>query len=304
METKIKHVKKSLITAHIYLFIVALIYGANYTIAKSVLSDGFMGPNGFIFLRVISGAILFFLFHKLFVNEKVEKKDLGLIALCGLFGVAVNQLCFFNGLKLTSPVNASLIMLTTPIMVLIASSLYIRERITIAKVIGIIIGAAGATLLILGTNNNPTSQSNIWGDLLILINASSYAIYLVLVKKLMKKYNPTTIVKWVFLFGVFYVSPFGIKEFLATDPSSFPPNIWLSIAFVIFGTTFLNYLLNAKALTIVNPSVVSAYIYLQPLIATIIAILFSGFKLDRVTIYSGLLIAIGLYISAFYKKLK
>ena len=187
---------------------------------------------------------------------------------------------------------------------LISSSLYIRERITIAKVVGIIIGAAGATLLILGTNNNPTSQSNIWGDLLILINASSYAIYLVLVKKLMKKYNPTTIVKWVFLFGVFYVSPFGIKEFLATDPSSFPPNIWLSIAFVIFGTTFLNYLLNAKALTIVNPSVVSAYIYLQPLIATIIAILFSGFKLDRVTIYSGLLIAIGLYISAFYKKLK
>ena len=125
------------------------------------------------------------------MSEKVEKKDLGLIALCGLFGVAVNQLCFFNGLKLTSPVNASLIMLTTPIMVLIASSLYIRERITIAKVIGIIIGAAGATLLILGTNNNPTSQSNIWGDLLILINASSYAIYLVLVKKLMKKYNPT-----------------------------------------------------------------------------------------------------------------
>jgi drug/metabolite transporter (DMT)-like permease len=98
-------VKKSLITAHIYLFIVALIYGANYTIAKSVLSDGYIGPNGFIFLRVSSGAILFFLFHKFFVNEKVEKKDLGLIALCGLFGVAINQLCFFNGLKLTSPVN-------------------------------------------------------------------------------------------------------------------------------------------------------------------------------------------------------
>lgn len=294
--------KKSLIAAHIYLFIVAVIYGANYTIAKGVLSEGYMGPNGFIFLRVSSGAILFFLFHKFFVNEKVEKKDLGLIALCGLFGVAINQLCFFNGLKLTSPVNASLIMLTTPILVLIASSLYIREKITLQKIIGILIGAAGASFLILGTNNNPTNQSSIWGDLLILINASSYAIYLVLVKKLMQKYNPTTIVKWVFLFGFFYVSPFGIKEFLATDPSSFPPNIWLSIAFVIFGTTFLNYLLNAKALTIVNPSVVSAYIYLQPLIATLIAILFSGFKLEKVTIYSGLLIAIGLYISAFYKK--
>lgn len=294
--------KKSLIIAHFYLFLVALIYGANYTIAKGVLSDGYMGPNGFILLRVSSGALLFFLFHRLFVNEKVEKKDLGLIALCGLFGVAINQLCFFNGLKLTSPVNASLIMLTTPILVLIASSIYIKEKITIYKVIGIIIGAAGATLLILGNDNNPTNQSNIWGDLLILINASSYAIYLVLVKKLMKKYNPTTIVKWVFLFGVLYVFPFGIGEFVKTDPASFPMEIWLSIAFVIFGTTFLNYLLNAKALTIVNPSVVSAYIYLQPLVATIIAIVFSGFKLDKFTISSGVLIALGLYISAFYKR--
>lgn len=281
---------------------VALIYGANYTIAKGVLSEGYMGPNGFIMLRVCSGALLFTLFHRFFINEKVEKKDLGLIALCGLFGVAINQLCFFNGLKLTSPVNASLIMLTTPILVLIASSIYIKEKITVHKILGILIGAAGATFLILGNNNNPTNQSNIWGDILILVNASSYAIYLVLVKKLMKKYNPTTIVKWVFLFGVLYVSPFGINDFLETNPSSFPIDIWLSIAFVIFGTTFLNYLLNAKALTIVNPSVVSAYIYLQPLIATLIAIIFSGFKLDKSIVLSGILIALGLYISAFYKK--
>jgi drug/metabolite transporter (DMT)-like permease len=302
LETKINYVKKSVILAHIYLFIVALIYGANYTIAKGVLSEGYMGPNGFIFLRVVSGALLFFLFHKVFVNEKVEKKDFGLIALCGLFGVAINQLCFFNGLKLTSPVNSSLIMLTTPILVLIASSIYIKERITSSKIIGILIGASGATLLILGNDNNPTNQSDIWGDVLILINASSYAIYLVLVKKLMKKYNPTTIVKWVFFFGVFYVSPFGIKEFLETQPSTFPVNIWLSIGFVIFGTTFLNYLLNAKALTVVNPSVVSAYIYLQPLIATLIAIIFSGFTLDKTTLSAAALIALGLYVSAFYKR--
>ena len=293
-------VERTVLKAHIFLLIVALIYGANYSIAKLVLNDEYIAPNGFILLRAGFGFVLFFLFHRFFVRERVERKDIPLIAICGLFGVAINQLCFFNGLKLTSSVHASLIMLTAPMLVLIASSILLKEKITGIRIIGLIIGATGAALLILNRSSTSAGEASIAGDLLILVNASSYAIYLVIVKRLMKKYNPLTIVKWVFFFGFLYVIPFGFNEFIQIQVQTFTAQIWLAVGFVIFGTTFLAYLLNAKALTLVNPTVVSAYIYLQPLVATIIAILFSAYRLEGTTILSAFLISIGLYLSAFF----
>ena len=296
--------ERKILIAHLFLFIVALIYGANYTIAKVVLDDGYIGPKGFILIRAVSGFILFFLFHKFFVKEKIQKKDFGLLALCGLFGVAINQMFFFIGLKLTSPINASLIMLTTPMLVLMISAIMIKEKITPIKVIGLTLGAVGATLLITGNKSGNGGEGNIIGDLMILVNATSYGIYLVLVKKLMQKYNPITIVKWVFFFGMLYVTPFGLGEFMEIDTQSFIPKVWYAIIFVILGTTFMTYLLNAKALKIVNPSVVSAYIYLQPLIASLIAIIFSSYSLNLRTILSAMIIGFGLYLSAFFNKAK
>ena len=300
LEQIILKVERTVLKAHIFLLIVALIYGANYSIAKLVLNDGYIAPNGFILIRAGLGFVLFFLFHHFFIQERVERKDIPLIALCGLFGVAINQLCFFNGLKLTSSVHASLIMLTAPMLVLIASSILLKEKITLIRIVGLIIGASGAALLILNRSSSSAGEASIGGDLLILVNASSYAIYLVIVKRLMKKYNPLTIVKWVFFFGFLYVIPFGYKEFIQIQVQTFTTQIWLAVAFVIIGTTFLAYLLNAKALTLVNPTVVSAYIYLQPLVATIIAILFSAYRLEGTTILSAILISIGLYLSAFF----
>ena len=123
--------------AHFALALVALIYGANYSIAKVVLDGGFLTPPAFILLRVVSGLLLFSAFHRYFVGERIERTDWGRLVLCGLFGVAVNQMFFFMGLKLTNPINASLIMTTTPILVLVASSLLIGERITSKKLLGI-----------------------------------------------------------------------------------------------------------------------------------------------------------------------
>ena len=294
----------SKIKAHIALFSVALIYGANYTIAKDVLDNGYIKPIGFILMRVLTGLILFTLLHAIYVKEKVDRKDFIRLILCGLFGVAINQTFFFSGLKLTTPINASLIMTTTPILVLIASSIMIGEKITFRKILGILAGGTGAVLLILNGERINFAKSQILGDMMIFINATSYGIYLVIVKSLMKKYNPFTVVKWVFLFGTIFVLPFGFGELTEVKWETFDTHIWLAVAYVLLFTTFLAYLFNAYALKTVNPSVVSIYIYLQPLLATMIALIFAKDNLGGIKIISGVLIFIGVYLVSSFNQQK
>ncbi|MCB9048270.1 MAG: DMT family transporter [Lewinellaceae bacterium] len=282
--------------AHIALFLVALIYGANYTIAKEVMGGGYLAPLPFILLRVSSAVVLFWLFHRALVREKVARADLGRLALCGLFGVALNQMFFFSGLHWTTPINASLIMTTTPILVLVVSALILGEGITWRKIGGIVLGASGAILLIAYGAKLSFGGQRILGDLLVFFNASFYGIYLVLVKKLMTKYHPITVVKWAFTFGLIFVIPFGGPGLLDVRWASFTPGIWLAVLYVLACTTFLAYLFNAYALSIVNPSVVSIYIYLQPLLATLIAVAFSRDHLTPVKALAALLIFTGVYL--------
>lgn len=284
------------VKAHIALFIVALIYGANYTIAKIVMDEEHLHPIGFIFLRIITGASLFWLFHTLYVKEKVERKDLGRLALCGLFGVAINQLFFLMGLHWTKPINASLIMTTTPILVLVVSAILLGERITILRVVGILIGAVGAGILIAYGKNISFSSRGLVGDIMIFVNATSYGLYLVLVKNLMKKYHPVTVIKWVFTFGLLYVIPIGTPFLLQTNWGGFSSQAWLAFAYVLLFTTFFAYLLNAFALSVVSPSIVSIYIYLQPLMASLIAVLWGADNLTPMKVAAGGLIFIGVYL--------
>ncbi len=260
--------------AHIALFTVNLIYGANYIIAKGVMPDH-VDASGFVMLRV-TGAVFLFGIIKFFVKEKVERKDELRLMLCGLFGICLNQLLFFEGLNLTSPINAAIIMTFNPIMVLVLGALLIKERITLLKVLGIAIGGAGAICIIL-SNDGTDKTTSVLGDLFILINAFSYAIYLVIVKPLMAKYKPITVISRVFLFGSIFVaiSPLAISDVSKIEWGSMPVEMYLSIGYVVICTTFMAYLLNIFALKHVNPSVLSAYIYLQPLATTFFAWLFS-----------------------------
>lgn len=282
--------------AHIALFLVALIYGANYSIAKLVLDDNYIQPFGFIVFRVLSGLGLFWFFHQVFVREKVEVKDFPMLILCAIFGVATNQLCFFMGLKYTTPINASLIMTTTPILVLIISSILIKEKITLQKLIGIAFGAIGAIILISRGGTFSFQQSQLLGDSLILVNATAYGIYLVIVKKLMDRYHPITVVKWVFTFGFLMVLPFGWKDVLLIEWSTFSTTIWIAFIYVLVAATFMVYLLNAFALKIVNPSVTSIYIYLQPLLASMIALVMGKDELGGIKILASILIFIGVFL--------
>ncbi len=267
--------KQSALIAHSALLTVALIYGANYLIAKGLM-PALIGPSGFIVLRATGAAALFWVVYA-FRFERIRRDDLLRLALCGLFGVASNQLMFFNGLSLTSPVNASIIMTSNPILVLVVSSVLLKTAITARKLLGIGLGASGAlTLLYLSAGSFSTHIS--WqGDLLILGNAVSYGVYLVLVKPLMMKYRPTTVIAWVFLFGALYVLPFGWQQVQGIDLSQFSSANYASVAFVVIGTTFFAYLLNSFALTKVMPTVVSMYIYLQPLFAGLFAYVYARY---------------------------
>ncbi len=283
------------LAAHLALLAVNLIYGANYIIAKDVMPD-YVGPLGFVFLRGVGALLLFWLLHKFVSSERIQKGDFVRLALCGLFGVACNQLLFFSGLSLTSPINASIIMTSSPILVLVASSLLLRERITAVRISGIVLGLAGALLILLFKGEISFDSDTFLGDMFIFVNAVSYSIYLVIVKPLMRKYQPLTVIKWVFLFGFIVVAPVGFSEFSEIDFGALPNTIWIGIVYVVLGTTFLAYLLNTFALKLVSPTVVSAYIYLQPLLAAVIAIAYKGEQLDALKIVAAILIFAGVFL--------
>jgi drug/metabolite transporter (DMT)-like permease len=285
----------SRLRTHLLLLTVNLIYGANYSIAKIALPEH-IKPFGFIVVRVVMAALLYWLCHAIFIKEKVAKRDLGLMAVCGLFGVAINQLLFFKGLSITTEINAALIMITAPILVLIISNLLLKEKITYTKLLGILFGAAGVAMLFLWDKKEGFSSGGILGDLYVLINAASYAIYLVIVKPLMSKYHPITVVKWVFLFGMLVVVPVGFKQTTEVNWGHLPGNVWLAVIYVVIGVTFFAYLLNATALKDAKPSLVSIYIYTQPLFATVIAVAVDNDNLTMQKCLSAALIFGGVYL--------
>lgn len=283
------------VQVHAALFLVALIYGSNYSIAKEVMPE-YVGPFGLIVIRVVPAAVFFGIFSRLMVKEKiVGKADNIRVILCGISGVAVNQLCFFAGLNLTAPINAALLMVIVPVVVLVLSAIILKERVGWKKITGIVVAFTGALLLIY-TSSSERTTGNMAGDLLIIMNAIAFGFYLVLVKPLMQRYHAITIVARIFTVGAVCVIPFGLSQLIAPDYSSFPTSIWLSILFMIVAVTIIAYLLNTWSLRYANPSLVGAYIYLQPVLAIIIAI---GFGKDVFTIEKGLyaaLIFAGVYL--------
>lgn len=291
---------KKRILAHLAIFGANLIYGINYSVAKGLMPD-YLSPFAFIFCRVFGALILFLLFASTQKTDKIERKDFWSLALCGLFGVAGNQLMFFYGLNLTTPINAAIIMTSNPILVMIFAALIIKAKITPTKLAGVFLGLAGAAALILHGNQLSVESDGLVGDLFIFLNGTSYALYLVLVKPLMSKYSPLTVIKWVFFFGAFYVFPFGFQDVQAVQWSTFTPSIWYAFIFVVVGTTFLAYLFNIYGLKRLNPTTVSTYIYSQPLIASIIAVLFYEGELTIVKVVSAILIFSGVYLVSIRK---
>lgn len=291
---KINLLNKTLL-AHLALLAANLIYAINYSFAKDVMPD-FILPSAFVLLRVIGALFLFSVSYFLFVKEKVVLKDIFRLAICGVFGVAINQLLFFEGLNLTTPINAAIVMTINPILVILLSFLIIKEAITYRKSLGILVGLVGAFMLILKSGSIDFTSNHQTGNLLVFINASSYALYLVILKPMIEKYHPITVMVYVFGFGLLYVLPFGLKNLMNVDWSIIPNTIYLEIVFVVIFTTFIAYLFNSTALKKLSPTTVSIYIYLQPILATIFAIFWGSDSLDGQKIIAAILIFFGVYL--------
>ena len=256
----------------------------------------YIKPYGFILLRVLGAAILFWVLGLFTIKQKIEKSDFGRIFWAALFGVCINMLAFFKGLSLTSPINASVIMVNTPILVLILSAIILKEKITFTKVLGILIGLAGAILLIVYGKSTIQGDHPLIGNSLIFVNATSYGLYLIIVKKLTQKYNAITLIKWLYLFGLILVIPFGLSELQEVSWQEIPDGIYFNIAYVIIFTTFFAYLLNLFALIRLKPTTLSAFIYLQPLLASSYALLMKKDSLNSLKVIAALLIFSGVYL--------
>lgn len=276
--------------------IATLIYGVTFTIAKDVMPF-YVKPDAFILLRVLGATVVFWLAGLFVKSQKIEKQDYKKIILASFFGIALNMLCFFKGLSLTSPISASVMMVTSPIMVLIFSSILLKEKIIKRKIIGVFVGLIGAILLIVyGNNGDNTDTDSTLGNFLVFINAASYGLYLVLVKKLISKYHPITFIKWFYLFGLVLVIPFSFIEFTEISWTSMPADIYLKVGFVIFFTTCITYLFNLYGLSKLKPTTVGVFIYLQPVIATIFALSMGSDSLSLVKMCSSGIIFFGVYL--------
>ena len=289
---------------HAALFFVALIYAANYSLSKDVMPK-YMGPFGIVTLRIV-GAALFFGIIKYFVapqDKIIGRADNLRVIICGVLGIGVNQLLFFSGLNLTSPISASLLQTIAPIVVVIASALLLSERITLPRVLGIGVGMVGAGLLILGRN----SQAAVYpqaplGNLFILANATVFGIYLVLSAPLMRKYHAFTVLARVFLVGAFIAVPVGWRDAVEANYALFPLYIWLEIGYMVVFLTILAYLLNNWALKYASPALLGVYIYPQPVLAVLIAVALGKDHLTWGKAGKAALIFLGVWLVSWKRK--
>ena len=281
--------------------IVSIIYGVTFTIAKDVMPK-YVDAYGFILMRVGGSTILFWLvwlFSRMPENlrkEKIDRADFPRIIWAAFFGVALNMLSFFKGLSLTSPISASVIMVSTPMIVLVLSAIIIKERIRKRMALGIILGLIGTAFLILYGKSIGNATNASLGNFLVFVNATSYGLYLVLVKKLMDKYNAFTFVKWIYLIGFLMVLPFGWGEFEAVNWALMPMDMYWKIGFVVVFSTFLTYLLNLLSMKELKPTTIAVFVYLQPVFATVFAISLGKDELTLVKIVSAILIFTGVYL--------
>lgn len=282
--------------ALVAVFLVQLLYGLNYTFAKTVMNEGYVKPFAFVILRVLGATILFWLLSLFVKREKIDKKDYITFFLAALFGVAINMILFLKGLEFTTPIHGATIVTVAPILILVFSSFFLKEKLTLIKIIGITLGFAGAIVLTI-YGKSTRAADNVWlGNFLIFLNIISYSIYIIIVKKLTAKYHPFTFIKWLFLFGLILVIPFGFNEMKEIQWESFTPSISFAVGFVIVGATFATYLLNPLALTKLKASTVGSFIYFQPVIAGVFAIAMGVDSIDTVKIVAMSLIFAGVYL--------
>ena len=260
------------------------IWGLMSPVAKFVMLGGIVTPLAVTDLRIVGAMILFWILSFFRKSEHVPPKDLA-----KLFGASL--------LGMTSPVNASIITTSMPLWAMILAAIFLKEPITAKKVLGIAAGASGALLLVLGSGNTDSAGGHsVAGDLLVLFAQLSYALYFVLYKNFVTRYSLTTIMKWMFTFATLCILPFTGRDLLSTDWQALSAAAIGSLAFIVVGSTFLSYMLIIVGQKNLRPTVAGMYNYIQPLVATLVAVCWGMETFDPTKICSVLLIFSGVYL--------
>jgi drug/metabolite transporter (DMT)-like permease len=281
--------------AHLSLLVANVIYGLNFSIAKAIMPDS-IKPFALVSVRSLLGTGLFWFSGLFLPKETVSRKDLLYLFGCSFFGVVINQVLFLVGLEMTSPINSSIILSTNPIFAFIFAALILRESISFMKGAGLALGLSGVLLLILQNGSPDIGSRTFIGDVYTLINTISWALYTVIIKRMLEKYHPVTVMKWTFFFGMFTTIPAGYNQWSTMDWSSIPFKGWLGIAFVVIFATYLGYLLISFGLRRLSPTIVSTYTYTQPVIAAYLASILGQDHIDMVMIVSAFLIFAGVFV--------
>jgi len=272
------------------------IYGINHTLAKGLMPDHIQ-PFGFIMLRVGGAAIIFWLIG-LFQNDRmIQREDIVRLIAASVFGMVINMLLFFKGLSLTTPINSSVIVTLSPLLVFVLSAILIREKITWLKALGVLIGLGGAVSLIIFGQPTTFNAPNIpLRNTFIIVNALSFGMYLIVVRPLTRKYKTITLMKWLFLTAFIINFPITFNEFSQVEWTNLPFSAVWRMGFVVLGTTCLTYLLNTYALRHLSASTIGVFVYLQPVIAIFYAILSGADQLSLTKLLAGIAVFAGVFM--------
>lgn len=289
------HPKTPLWSAYLALLAVQVLFGSLPVVAKPVLSV--LPAFPLVGVRVAITALI--LFAVQFWRGRIwlrERGDYLRLAVLSLFGVTLNQLLFIGGLSLTKASNTSLLVVTIPIFTLAVSAIVGIERLRLVKVIGIILAAAGVIFLIDPRNASFSSETTI-GDLMIVGNSLAFGIYVATSKAVVTRNGAFRSMMWIFIFAALICVPLGMFDIYRHGSAVVGPGVWLVVVYIAIFSTAIPYLFNAYALLHVNPSVVTVFIYLQPIIGVLLASFFLGEKLDIRFVAAGVLIFAGVFLT-------
>ena len=281
---------------HAFLFVAYIIFGLNTPIAKAVLIQGEVSAISLTFYRMAGAAILFWIASLFAKKETVNPKDIFMLFLASMFGILINQLCFITGLSLTSPIDASVITTIAPILTMILAAFFLKEPITWKKVIGVLIGASGALLLIFNSETSNRGETNTIGNLLCLASVTSFVLYLTAFKKLITRYSAVTSMKWMFLFATICSLPICWGDVSRVDYANISVDMYLRIIYVVALATFLAYLFLPIGQKSLRPTIVSMYNYLQPIVASIVALILGMDVFGWIKGSATVLVFLGVYI--------
>lgn len=255
------------------MFTAEAFWGLMAPIGKDAMTHGLDGID-MVSFRVLGGAILFWITSLFVKKEHVPAKDLLLFACAGIFGLVCNQCLYTIGLSITSPINSSIVTTSMPIFAMVLSFFILKEPITFQKALGVFIGCCGAIILILSSAAAVSSKvGDIRGDLMCLGAQLSFALYLSLFNKLIKKYNVFTVNKWMFLWATLMIWPFTGSHVMAIDWVNVPTQTWWEAFYVVFCGTYMGYILTMIGQHTLRPTVVSIYNYIQPIVSVVVSIL-------------------------------